>query len=189
MRTTILREGEAWYFRREDDYQLSGPYDIEEALVAQEEYYERYLDYGPKRSVIAITGGRYAEDGKPLIPSDHQLTCFFALYQGLGCPIIVHGAAIGTDRAVARALVDRFHPFVPPIAYPYDSRIGIDLSPHHRNRRMLRDSKAAALVAFPGGGGTANCVSEALAMGLDLWEWRGDRETGHFVHKQEEIRQ
>jgi len=36
---------------------------------------------------------------------------------------------------------------------------------------MLKESRAQALIAFPGGKGTANCRSAALSMRLHVWAW------------------
>lgn len=68
------------------------------------------------------------------------------------------------------------------LPYPVDIRVDgpFPLAGHKRNARMLRDSKAGVLIAFPGQGGTANCVETGLRMGIGVWQWDGDRERGEF---------
>jgi hypothetical protein len=39
-----------------------------------------------------------------------------------------------------------------------------------RNRQMLNDGQPTAVVAFPGGRGTADMIRAAKAVGLPVWE-------------------
>lgn len=153
---------------------------------------------------IAITGGRRDEKGSVLFPSLHQLNSFLRLSTSLGMSALIHGRAIGTDRTVAEFIENRNRgwetvaipiphwelkrlPVSPPlitiIPFPVDIRIDgpWPLAGHHRNTRMLQTPPCAeVLIAFPGGGGTANCVKTALGMGIGVWQWEGDRERGEF---------
>lgn len=75
-----------------------------------------------------------------------------------GFSVVIHGAARGADNlagewAAARGL--------PVDAYPADwNRYG-DAAGRIRNAKMLRDSKATHVIAFPGGRGTAHMMSIA----------------------------
>lgn len=160
--------------------------------------------------IIAITGGRRTPitpegvGGFVLVPSIHQLRCFWDLCLSLPLTELVHGRALGTDRAVAAYVENRGRgwdtiklnaiysslkrlPLPDPIspiitAYPVDIRVDgpWPLAGHNRNRRMLTTSGAQGVIAFPGGGGTEHCVRCALGMGLQVWRWEGDREQGEF---------
>jgi hypothetical protein len=52
---------------------------------------------------------------------------------------------------------------------PYLRRKG-SFSDHERNTRMLTEGKPDALVAFPGGKGTADMVKKAKTYGLAIWK-------------------
>lgn len=89
-----------------------------------------------------------------------------------------HGDALGTDRIIDTWLHAN-RPNIIVRRYRVNTAIDGDWpdAGNHRNRRMLVDSCAEGLVAFPGGSGTADCTSQALAMGLHVWEWH----VGDFV--------
>jgi hypothetical protein len=156
---------------------------------------------------IAITGGRRDERGAVLIPSLHQLCSFWELaYTRLGMVSLRHGGAIGTDRTVAEYVINKNQGFdtisltppipiwvlkraannprvIPVISSPVDVRIDgpWPYAGHHRNMRMLEaHPPAEVLIAFPGGTGTANCVETGIRMGIQVWQWKGDREKGEF---------
>jgi len=152
---------------------------------------------------IAITGGRKDENGAILFPSLHQLQSFWHLaYNQYGMTHLRHGKAIGTDRTVAEYVENKNRGWdttaiLPPLPiwnlkrmalnprlitiepFPVDIRIDgpWPLAGHHRNTRMLQTRpQVEALIAFPGGGGTANCVEAGLRMGIAVWQWEEDRE-------------
>lgn len=134
--------------------------------------------------IAAITGGRRDKRGNVLIPSPRQMERFFTLLVCLSPSELRHGNAIGTDRYIAYFI--RLQPSLIAIdVVPYPVVRGVDgewpLAGHHRNTRMLQTPpQAEVLIAFPGGGGTANCVETGLRMGIEVWRWEGDREKGEF---------
>lgn len=133
--------------------------------------------------ILAITGGRYhPQTGEVLIPPPVQVFALFFLIQALGVSVIVNGRAKGTDQYISQRVRETFNGSSPDRPYvrvdDYPVLTSIDgpwpRAGHNRNRRMLEDSRADALSAFPGGGGTADCVSIGMAMGLLAFEWQGD---------------
>lgn len=84
-------------------------------------------------------------------------------------------AALSGMTRPSPALIRENRPRVELKAYRVLPEMDGELScsrPLRRNRRMLKDSGARVLIALPGNSGTANCISEALSMGLDVWEWQ-----------------
>lgn len=132
--------------------------------------------------IAAATGGRREDSGRICTLSPHQASSLLALVDDLGITYLVHGGAIGYDRAIARMIREN-RPRVELKAYPPLLEIDGEWprAGHRRNRRMLKESGARVLIALPGNSGTANCVSEALSMGLGVWEWQGDRDSGRFI--------
>lgn len=129
--------------------------------------------------ILAITGGRYIPNTRRVLhPTFYQLESFLALLDRLSATHLLHGAAIGTDQDVA-AYIARYAASIVIVPFPVDTSIDgpWPRAGNHRNRRMLIDGRAHTLTAFPGGSGTRNCVSEALAMGLVVWEWSEDKRT------------
>lgn len=125
----------------------------------------------------------------------------------VGDEFLRHGRAIGTDRIVAEYVENKnrgfdtvyLSPHPLPIwrlermahnprvitiePFPVDIRIDgpWPFAGHNRNTRMLQTPpQAEVLIAFPGGGGTANCVETGVRMGIPVWQWEGDRERGEF---------
>lgn len=134
--------------------------------------------------IAAITGGRRDERGNVLTPSPRQMERFFTLLARLSPSELRHGNAIGTDRYVAYfTLLQPSLIAVNVVAYPVKAEMDgpWPLAGHNRNYRMLHTHPyAEVLIAFPGGGGTANCVEVGLRMGIEVWQWEGDREKGEF---------
>lgn len=123
----------------------------------------------------AVTGGRYAPSTHaPNVLSPRQQTELLILLDRRGVGRLAHGAAIGYDRSIALCVTEH-RPEIEVTAYPpdeaLDGPLSIPSSLHRRNRRMLKSSRAQILIALPGGGGAANCLSEAMVMGLEVWEW------------------
>jgi hypothetical protein len=58
---------------------------------------------------------------------------------------------------------------VPVKVYPYLSEYG-KRGGLIRNRQMIDEWKPDAVVAFPGGRGTAHCVTRAKSQGIPVWE-------------------
>ena len=120
---------------------------------------------------IVVTGGRDYDDREHVrsvlteyLPGQSR-SCFLWFESA---PTIVHGDASGADRLAAEEARD----------------LGMRVEAHHaewhlhgkragpiRNRQMLGAGGGADLViAFPGGRGTAHCVSEARRRGIPVRE-------------------
>lgn len=110
---------------------------------------------------IAVTGGRDFE------PTSAELDRFWELWYGLaleGRPVLLHGDSRGVDRAVAAAVRRKGFEV---IAFPANwDRHGKAAGPL-RNEQMMK--QAEALIAFPGGRGTAHCTSIARQAGKSVY--------------------
>ena len=117
--------------------------------------------------IVAITGGR-----------DHKTTPaerreFWRVFDGVGGRLLVHGDARGVDREMAGWARLRKVDVDP---YPVKKALDGDWpgAGPRRNRRMLKDSRAELLIAFPGGTGTASAIE--IAGELDVPVYRiGER--------------
>jgi hypothetical protein len=108
---------------------------------------------------VLITGGRSYVDRATVF---RELD---ALHAETTITVLIHGAATGAD-----SLADAWSKSrgVEVIACPADwSRHGRAAGPI-RNKAMLTDHAPELLVAFPGGRGTANMISQARAAGLKI---------------------
>lgn len=146
------------------------------------------VSQNPTEIRAAVTGGRYEPSARtPNKLTNRQQSELLALLDRRGVSRLAHGAAIGYDRSIALCVTED-RPEIEVTAYPpdeaLDGPLSIPSSLHRRNRRMLKTSRAQILIALPGGGGTAHCVSEALVMGLEVWEWGGDAGSGRFERRQ-----
>lgn len=84
--------------------------------------------------------------------------------------VVIHGAARGVDEQAMIAA--QTLPGVKHLPFEADwNRYGRAAGPF-RNRRMLEEGKPDFVVAFPGGRGTANMVSQAKAAGVKVVEVR-----------------
>jgi len=80
---------------------------------------------------------------------------------------LIHGAARGADTLAAEWADSRR---VPAKAYPAEwGKFGKQAGPI-RNQQMIDDGKPDAVVAFPGGAGTADMVERAKEHWLPVWE-------------------
>ena len=84
-----------------------------------------------------------------------------------GIEAIIQGGARGVDED-ARSWA-QYH-FIPVETYAADWRAHGRAAGPIRNRVMLAESRPDAVLAFPGGRGTADCVSRARVLGLPVWE-------------------
>jgi len=132
----------------------------------------------------AVTGGRYdSTTHTPNKLSRRQETELLILLDRRGISRLAHGAAAGYDTSCAYAVL-LGRPKIELAAHPVEPQDGPwPTAGHRRNRRMLETSQAQILIALPGGSGTAHCLSEALVMGLEVWEWNGERDRGSFVER------
>lgn len=78
--------------------------------------------------------------------------------------VLIQGGAPGADR-LAQKWAD--HNGVPVVTYPANWRVGKKGGPM-RNAFMLSDSRPDAVVAFPGGAGTADMVRKAEEAGIPV---------------------
>lgn len=102
-----------------------------------------------------ICGGRNFDDRAMF---DAVMSDLLNLY---GCPSrIIHGAARGAD-SLAAAWADRMAIDCQP--FPADWRAHGKKAGPIRNQQMLDEGKPHAVVAFPGGRGTADMVRRANA--------------------------
>jgi len=140
--------------------------------------------------ILAITGGRFDANGKPLNPPADQRRRFLYLLTNIRPTVLRHGNAVGTDTYIA-AYVDWMQSFLPHsdelyktlkdlviIPFPVSPEDGHGKgAPNRRNCRMLdTPPPVQVLVAFPGGSGTAHCVRAAIKRGIEVWQWKGDSE-------------
>jgi hypothetical protein len=132
--------------------------------------------------IAAVTGGRYDDARRPRTLTQHQIDRLLGLVDRLRITKLVHGDAIGYDQHVAH-VIKSLRPRIEVNAYRIRHELDGEFpqAGHRRNRRMLRDSKAEVLISLPGSGGTANCTSEALVMGLSVWGWEGTDFAGDFA--------
>lgn len=79
--------------------------------------------------------------------------------------LVIHGAASGADSLGSAWARNRGIEEVP---FPADWTQGRAAGPI-RNQRMLDDGKPDAVIAFPGGQGTADMVRRAEAAGVPVW--------------------
>jgi len=116
--------------------------------------------------VIAITCGRHYR------PTPDDMAAFWSFWHELGGTELVHGDypdPEGGDRFVAEHVHAEGYRVK---SFPVDRRLDGDwpAAGPRRNRRMLRVSGARALIHFPGGKGTRDCIKAAKAMRLVLRE-------------------
>ena len=86
-----------------------------------------------------------------------------------GIDAIIQGGADGADRWAAEWGWDH-RKLVASYAADWD-RHGRAAGPI-RNQEMVDDAEADAVIAFPGGSGTADLVRRAQAAGLPVWDLR-----------------
>jgi hypothetical protein len=132
--------------------------------------------------ILAITGGRRDPITRRVLSALPVpiLLAFARLIDQLSPSIVCHGDALGTDRIIDTWLHAN-RPNIIVRRFRVNTTIDGEWpnAGNRRNRRMLVDSRAGGLIAFPGGSGTADCTSQAMVMGLRVWEWQ--QQAGDFV--------
>ncbi len=104
---------------------------------------------------VLVCGGRDYSDYSALCAAlDHLLSA------RLPNVVIIHGAAPGADSLAGQYAVDRG---LACEAFPADWQTHGRAAGPIRNARMLAEGKPDAVVAFPGGRGTANMIAQAEA--------------------------
>lgn len=122
---------------------------------------------------VLVTGGRaWGIVDKERLYVEQALEVQRALH---GMFILIHGGAEGVDRA-AWQWADKRHMldgWPPPVTVP---RLGPQpWTGPARNQRMV-DMRPAMVLVFPGGNGTADCCTRALAAGLEVLQLTPGRE-------------
>lgn len=110
--------------------------------------------------IVLVCGGRDFSDSRAVFRA------LRAVNEKHGIDMVIHGGATGADeRAAAWALANGV-----PVAEVKANwgLFGAKAGPI-RNRAMLK-LQPGAVVAFPGGKGTANMVKQAKAAGIPVWE-------------------
>jgi len=107
---------------------------------------------------VIVCGGRDYADVETL---GRRLGAFHARH---GITTILHGDARGADRLAARWATEHG---VEALAFPADWRRGRSAGPL-RNTAMLMQ-RPDAIIAFPGGAGTADMIRKARVAGVPIW--------------------
>jgi ABC-type Fe3+-hydroxamate transport system substrate-binding protein len=79
--------------------------------------------------------------------------------------VIIHGDVVGLDRLAGQWAVNKS---LKVERYPADWAKHRRAAGPIRNKQMLDESKPDLVVAFPGGGGTANTVKQAREAGVPV---------------------
>jgi predicted Rossmann-fold nucleotide-binding protein len=112
------------------------------------------------KKVILVCGGRDFNDERFV---NHILDKANA---ERGIIAIIQGGAKGADSLAAKwAKANR----IPCKAFHADWNLHGKAAGHIRNKQMLDEGKPDAVIAFPGGAGTANMVEQARNAGLPIW--------------------
>ncbi len=112
---------------------------------------------------IAVTGGRnYFE-------RDHLREYMDLFHSRTPITLLMHGGANGADR-LAKNWAKSHGVEVVPFEAEWD-KFGPAAGPI-RNARMLDEGKPDALIAFPGGKGTADCVAAAKQRAIEVFDGR-----------------
>ena len=94
----------------------------------------------------------------------------------LNADVLIYGKARGADELAEMWARRHGIPALPFPAnwYPNGRGGGLDRSAGpKRNARMIRDGRPDIVIAFPGGTGTADCVSQARSAGIKVVEGMG----------------
>jgi predicted Rossmann-fold nucleotide-binding protein len=108
---------------------------------------------------VIVCGGRFYQDAEEVA---RRLGAFHARHT-ITC--ILHGGAMGADRT-ASAWGEAQG--IPTRAFLADWLRYGDAAGPIRNRAMLRESPDA-VIAFPGGNGTADMIRQARLAGVTVW--------------------
>jgi predicted Rossmann-fold nucleotide-binding protein len=107
---------------------------------------------------VIVCGGRNYADVETL---GRRLGAFHARH---GIAAILHGDARGADRLAARWGAEHG---ISTLAFPADWSRGLSAGPL-RNAAMLMQ-RPDAVIAFPGGVGTADMIRKARVAGVPVW--------------------
>jgi len=88
-----------------------------------------------------------------------------------GISVLIHGAATGADALAGKWAVERGVDLtVFPATWRKADGSRDNGAGSIRNARMLAEGQPDAVVAFPGGGGTANMIDQARKAGVPVWQ-------------------
>lgn len=107
---------------------------------------------------ILVCGGRLFDDWRRVSVALDDILA------PLNGAILLQGGAPGADRLAVKWAETRN---VPVITFPANWRRGKRAGPE-RNAFMLAEGKPDMVVAFPGGPGTENMVTQAIAAGVKV---------------------
>lgn len=110
---------------------------------------------------LLVCGGRDFDN--------YALVCaaLLAVHKKHYITFLIHGGAPGADSLADRwAKENGLHVDVFRALWNKEGKAAGPL----RNQRMIDEGKPTAVVAFPGGRGTADMVARAKAAGLPVWE-------------------
>lgn len=110
---------------------------------------------------ILVCGGRDYRDAEAVFAALDRAH----IKHGISC--IIAGAASGADHLAAAWAKERA---VDLIEFPSGWNALLDIGAPLRNRQMLAKGKPDAVIAFPGGRGTADMIRAATAAGLKVWQ-------------------
>lgn len=109
---------------------------------------------------VLVCGGRDFNDENVLYDALDE----FHEQHNIGC--IIHGGARGADALSSKWAAARN---IETFSYPADwDQYGHSAGPI-RNAQMLKEGRPMAVIAFPGGRGTADMVGQARAAGIDIY--------------------
>jgi len=109
---------------------------------------------------VIVSGGREFTD------EDMLFAALDRFHAEQPISLLIHGAARGADTLAGAWAKSRS---VPVAAFPADwTKHGRAAGPI-RNRQMLDEGRPDAVIAFPGGTGTANMKSQARAQGAKVF--------------------
>lgn len=116
---------------------------------------------GDRNLRVLVCGGRDLRDAKGMW---HHLD---RLHADRGVAVLIHGGAVGADSLAGRWAAERG---IDLTVFPANwQRHGTAAGPI-RNARMLAEGKPDAVIAFPGGRGTANMIAQARKAGVPVWQ-------------------
>ena len=111
---------------------------------------------------LIVCGGRSFRDQDAV---DRTLDAFLQKYGA--SLVIVHGAATGADMCAHQWALSRCVRVEP---YPANWKAERRAAGPNRNRRML-ETGVQGVLAFPGGTGTENMISQAHKAGVFVWRF------------------
>ena len=111
---------------------------------------------------LLVTGGRDFKDSRLVFET------LDAIQAEKGIALLIHGGATGADQLAQSWCLDRgCWSECYAISAEEWRRVGRKAGPL-RNARMIAEGRPDMIVAFPGGAGTADCVRQAKAAGVEV---------------------